>query len=148
MPPVLFDASVYVAALRSGDDARLQGRRAAEGGPVWLSAVVLEELYAGAVGSSVQSVEGLVRKFHRVGRVLVPNAGDWVQTGRVLARLAAKYDYEVIGRGRLTNDALIAMSAARLGITVITSNVRDFSKIAEFRPFQWRVSSPKASQKS
>jgi hypothetical protein len=35
----------------------------------------------------------------------------------VLARVAAKYDYEQIGRGRLTNDALIAMSASRLGIT-------------------------------
>jgi predicted nucleic acid-binding protein len=36
-------------------------------------------------------------------------------------------------------DALIAMSAARLGITVITANVRDFMRLAEFRPFQWRV---------
>lgn len=33
------------------------------------------------------------------------------QSGRVLARLAAKYDYKQIGQGRLTNDALIAMSA-------------------------------------
>jgi hypothetical protein len=38
----------------------------------------------------------------------VPNLSDWTQTGKVLARLAAKYDYEQIGRGRLTNDALIA----------------------------------------
>jgi hypothetical protein len=29
----------------------------------------------------------------------------------VLARLAEKYDYEQIGQGRLTNDALIAMSS-------------------------------------
>jgi predicted nucleic acid-binding protein len=40
-------------------------------------------------------------------------------------------------RGRLTNDALIAMSAGRLGITVITANARDFEKLAKFRPFQW-----------
>jgi predicted nucleic acid-binding protein len=53
--------------------------------------------------------------------------------------LAAKYDYEQVGKGRLTNDALIAMSAGRLGITVITANARDFSKLAEFRPFEWRV---------
>ena len=64
---------------------------------------------------------------------------DWTQTGRVLSRLAAKYDYERIGKGRLTNDALIAMSAARLGITVVTANARDFKRLAEFRPFHWRV---------
>jgi len=49
--------------------------------------------------------------------------------------LAAKYDYEQIGQGRLTNDALIAMSAGRSGITVITTNARDFIRLAEFRPF-------------
>jgi predicted nucleic acid-binding protein len=58
----------------------------------------------------------------------------------VLARLADKYDYEQIGKGRLTNDALIAMSAGRLGITVITANRRDFNRLAEFRPFLWQVS--------
>jgi predicted nucleic acid-binding protein len=42
----------------------------------------------------------------------------------------------------LTNDALIALSAARLGITVITANARDFAKLAEFRPFHWRVENP------
>jgi predicted nucleic acid-binding protein len=53
--------------------------------------------------------------------------------------LAAKYDYESIGRGRLTNDALIAMSAGRLGIRVMTTNERDYRRLAEFRVFQWRV---------
>jgi predicted nucleic acid-binding protein len=64
---------------------------------------------------------------------------DWTQAGKVLARLANTYDYEKIGQGRLTNDALIAMSATRLGITVITANARDFMRLAEFRPFQWKV---------
>jgi predicted nucleic acid-binding protein len=44
--------------------------------------------------------------------------------------LANKYDYEKIGQGWLANDALIAMSAARLGITVITANARDFMRLA------------------
>jgi predicted nucleic acid-binding protein len=52
--------------------------------------------------------------------------------------LAAKYDYEQIGQGRLTNDALIAMSAGRSGITVINTNARDFIRLAEFRPFDWQ----------
>jgi len=57
----------------------------------------------------------------------------------VLALLAARYDFEQIGRGRLTNDALIAISAARTGTTVITANTRDFERLAEFRPVQWKI---------
>jgi predicted nucleic acid-binding protein len=69
----------------------------------------------------------------------VPNLKDCVQTGKILALKAAKYDFERIGKGRLTNDALIAMSAARTGITVITANARDFEKLAEFRQFLWKI---------
>jgi len=145
MQPVLFDASIYITALRARDDATLSLRRIAGSEPIWLSAVVLEELYAGATARNRQVVERLERDFDRAGRILVPNLSDWTQTGKVLARLAAKYDYEQIGKGRLTNDALIAMSAGRTGITVVTANLRDFSKLAEFRPFRWRVNQPPTS---
>jgi len=145
MQPVLFDASIYITALRAKDEATLSLRRIAGSEPLWLSAVVLEELYAGATAPNRQVVERLERDFDRAGRILVPNLSDWTQTGKVLARLAAKYDYEQIGKGRLTNDALIAMSAGRMGITVVTANLRDFSKLAEFRPFRWQVSPPRTS---
>lgn len=139
MQPILFDSSIYISALRRGSDTTVALRRLAPDAPLWLSSVVLEELYAGAGGRDRHVVERLERDFGRAKRILVPNLSDWTQTGRVLARLAAKYDYEQIGRGRLTNDALIAMSAGRLGITVVTANQRDFSRLAEFRPFQWQV---------
>jgi len=142
MQPALFDTSIYITALRSGAEAALGLRRIAAGGPVWLSSVVLEELYAGASTRSRHIVERLERDFQRAGRILVPSLTDWTQTGKVLALLGAKYDYEQIGKGRLTNDSLIAMSAGRLRITVITANARDFAKLAEFRPFQWRVEGP------
>ncbi len=145
MPAVLFDASVYIAALRAKDDAAPSLRRSAEGLHLWLSSVVLEELYAGVSARHRRVVERLERDFDRVRRILVPNLRDWTQTGKVLARLAAKYGYEEIGKGRPTNDALIAMSAGRLGITVITANARDFSRLAEFRPFAWRVNNPPTS---
>jgi len=145
MQPVLFDSSIYVTALRMKDDATLSLRRIAGSEPIWLSAVVLEELYAGVTARASHVVERLGRDFDRAGRILVPNLGDWAQTGKVLARLAAKYDYEQIGKGRLTNDALIAMSAGRMGITVLTANSRDFGKLAEFRPFRWRVNNSRIS---
>ena len=145
MQPVLFDSSIYITALRTRDDATLSLRRFAGSEPVWLSSVVLEELYVGVIERSRHVVERLERDFDRAGRILVPNLNDWTQTGKVLGSLAAKYDYEQIGRGRLTNDALIAMSAGRLAITVITANARDFSKLAEFRPFRWRVDNLRTS---
>jgi predicted nucleic acid-binding protein len=137
--PALFDTSIYVAALRRGDDAVVAIRRLGSGSVVWLSAVVLEELYAGAGVRSRNLVERLETDFDRAKRIVVPNLSDWTQAGLVLAQLAAKYSYEQMGQGRLTNDALIAMSAGRLGIRVMTTNERDFRRLAEFRRFQWQV---------
>lgn len=138
MGPVLLDTSIYVAALRAGSDLpKLRAQISLAS--LWLSSVVLEELYAGVQPRDAYAVERLERDFERAGRLLVPNLKDWTSAGKVLARLAAKYDYELIGRARLTNDALLAMSAARTGMTIITANARDFARLSEFRPFQWRV---------
>jgi predicted nucleic acid-binding protein len=139
MEPALLDTSVYITALRSGDDAVIGLRRLNPQAPLWLSAVVLEELYAGVSPQDRRVIERLERDFERIQRVLVPNLNDWAKTGQVLARLADEYDYEQIGKGRLTNDALIAMSAARQGITVITTNQRDFARLARFRTFRFEV---------
>lgn len=139
MQPALFDTSIYISALRRSDDAALSLSRLATDAPLWLSSVVLEELYAGVRDRDGHVVERLERDFDKTKRILVPNLTDWTQAGRVLSRLASRYHYERIGQGRLTNDALIAMSAGRLGITVITANERDFVRLAEFRPFQWQV---------
>ncbi len=145
MRPTLFDSSIYITALRAGDEAVLTLRRLVPDAPVWLSAVVLEELYAGVSVHDRRVVERLERDFDSARRILVPNLNDWTQAGKVLARLAAEYDYEKIGQARLTNDALIAMSAARQGITVLTANERDFARLAQFRPFLWEVKSIVAS---
>src|SRR6266576_916143 len=139
MGPVLLDTSIYITALRAGDDAVVKLRRFTPGAPVWLCSVVLEELYAGVKPRDFRIVERLERDFDKAGRMLVPNLSDWALTGKLLARLAAKYGYEQIGQARLTNDALVALSAARRGITVITANERDFGRLAQFHPFQWQV---------
>ena len=139
MKGALLDSSVYISKMRRGDRAVLELRRSSVDTPLWLSAVVLEELYAGASGRVLHSLERMEREFDRMKRILVPNLGDWTEAGRVLARLAAKHGYEKIGQGRLANDALIAMSAARMGFRVITVNERDFGKLAEFREFQWEL---------
>jgi len=137
MQPALFDASIYILALRRGNDSLL-GLRQYGDSPIWLSAVVLEELYAGVSDRNRRVIERLERDFDRSRRILIPNLSDWTQAGRVLASLAGRYGHETIGRGRLTNDALIAVSAGRLGISVITANEKDFRRLAEFCDFQWQ----------
>jgi predicted nucleic acid-binding protein len=101
--------------------------------------VVLEELYAGAGASDRRFVAKLEHDFERAERILVPSLKDWVHAGRILAHVGQKFGYEQIGRARLTNDALIAVSAARVGIVVLTANRKDFARLAEFCPLQWQV---------
>jgi predicted nucleic acid-binding protein len=136
---VLFDSSVYIGAFRGDRDAGLIFERWRRKTPIWVSSVVLEELYAGADAAGARLIGKLERDFERARRVLVPNLSDWTQAGRILAKVGAKYGFQRIGQGRLTNDALIAVSAARCGIEVVTGNARDFARIAEFCPLQWHV---------
>ncbi len=137
--PILFDSSVYIGALRIGDEAALLLQRWARQSPLWLSSVVLEELYAGANRADRKVLEKLERDFQKVNRVLVPNLTDWSFAGRILAAVAQAHGYEKIGSARLTNDALISVSAARSGIQVITVNARDFTLLAQFCPLQWQT---------
>jgi predicted nucleic acid-binding protein len=137
--PILFDSSLYIESLRRGGGASLLLQRWARESPLWLSSVVLEELYAGSPPAGQAAVEKLERDFERAKRILVPSVSDWAAAGKVLAKIGRKYGYEQIGKTRLTNDALIAMSAARAGITIYTANPRDFARLAEFRAFSWQT---------
>lgn len=108
---------------------------------MWLSSVVLEELYAGSRHDNRRELERLERDFDRARRLLVPNLGDWTTAGRILAGIAEKHGYEKIGQARLTNDSLIATSAARTGIRVLTINARDYALLARFCPLQFEARS-------
>lgn len=109
-----------------------------ESSPLWLSAVVLAELLVGARDKrDRQPLLEMERQFLRLKRMVVPDQRDWRLAGQVLAEMGNRYGYESVGQVRLFNDALIAMSAARLGFIVITHNARDFRKIATVRPFRW-----------
>jgi predicted nucleic acid-binding protein len=136
---VLFDSSIYIRSLRDDGAAGLALLRWLGPAPIWCSSVVLEELYAGVSSRDYRIIQKLELEFEQSNRLLVPNQRDWSRAGQLLNRIANKYGYESIGRSRLTNDALIASSAARCGIEVITANARDFERIAEFCPLQWRV---------
>jgi len=139
MESVLFDSSVYIHHLRAGDDEALGARFLLRGTRVWLSAVVLEELLAGAAGRELAAVERLGRDFVRLRRLIVPTLDDWTAAGYMLAKFGLRYGFAAIAHGRLTNDALIAAGAGRMGISVVTMNVRDFARLAAMRPFDWQL---------
>lgn len=137
MTSVLPDASVWIAWLRSADPAVVR-RTTGAGVMVWLSAVALQELYAGARGKHRDVIEALEREFTEAERILVPDLSDWKKAGFVLSEVAQRFGYEQIGRSRLSNDALLAVTAAHHKLTFLTANPRDFARLAEFLPFDWR----------
>lgn len=145
MDGILLDSSIYITALRSGDLSLLSQRsvkdRDRNGYVVlWLSVVVLEELYIGAGNAKERKIlEKFESDFEAIGRLLVPLQSDWSSAGKVLNKIGEKYGFEQVGKSRLTNDALIAMTAARNGITLLTANAKDFARISEFRDFSWRL---------
>jgi predicted nucleic acid-binding protein len=144
MAGIVFDTSIYIYALRTGDESILSLRRAARTGetetrPLFLSAVVLEELYMGASDARAQkALSRYEREFEKIGRLIVPGKNDWILAGQVLNKIGEKYGFNLVGISRLTNDALIALSGANLGLTIITRNGTDYALINEFRPFSSR----------
>ncbi len=138
----IFDSSVYIDFLRKGDSS-VFGKRQSEtrdrikGEPLYLSSVVLEELYAGAFDQRITKLLGkLESDFEKINRLLVPNQSDWSISGQILSKIGQKYGFECIKLSRMTNDCLIAMTARRSGLTVVTLNAHDFRIISEFRPLK------------
>ena len=110
--------------------------------PGLLSAVVLEELTAGARDDAeVRRLGSLRVAAAAEGALLTPDGEDWFHAGKVLNSL---YRGKVSHRSRepvtiprdeqqrLLRDTLIARSAKRVGAGVVTYNRADFEKIRRF----------------
>ena len=108
----------------------------------YMSAVVLQELVAGANdGSAIKILERLRHEYRSLNRLLVPTEEDWWQAGLVLNALQRGRRSKKTGkiprisiaeRYRIINDVLIARTAKRAGIMVVTDNASDFKKIRNF----------------
>lgn len=105
-------------------------------GLIYLSAVVLMELRAGAhTREAVKAVYDLHGHFKRVGRVVIPSATDYERAGEIIARLQREKGYGIRKSASITNDCLIASSARSIGATVCTQNKKDFEAIRELMRF-------------
>lgn len=133
---VILDTSIYIPFINDGiahPAFELRG-----GKPLlYMSAVVLEELYAGALDkTSIKLLDRLYTTFEKLGRLVVPEASDWQRTGKVIAKLGRKYGFEERFLSKITNDVLIAQSAKKIGAMIATRNTMDFTRIKEFVDFK------------
>ena len=136
---LLFDTSVYVS-YRNAAESLQAG---------WFSAVVWQELAAGANGrSELQRLAATGAWYHKRGRLLVPEKDAWWQAGQILNHLLSDLSRAHKGRTRpqlaqpkkqsIIRDVLIAVSAKQQGVTVISDN-EDFPLIRHYYEFRWRA---------
>ena len=100
----------------------------------YLSAVVMQELAAGArTAEAARDLrQHIFEPFERRRRVFVPSSTSFVESGRVLAAVAATEGWHPMDDNpSLPNDALIATSCREQGITLVTKD-GDFKRLAPF----------------
>ena len=141
------DTSLYIDGLRTEEGrAALNAFHVAYAPFEYLSAVVAQELRAGVRGRAATKLEAAIfAPFERRGRIFAPSYAAWKQSGRVLAELVASGAWESVSRS-LVNDVLLAMSCRESGVVLVTKNLRDFTRIATVRPFDFVPPWPPAAR--
>jgi predicted nucleic acid-binding protein len=133
---VILDTSIYIPFIKAGISHPILELEY-ETPLLYMSAVVIEELYAGASdNNTIKLLDKLYRTFEDLGRLIAPDASDWQHTGRIIAKLGRKCGFEEKFLTKITNDVLIALSARKIGAIVVTNNMRDFLRIKEFVDFR------------
>ena len=136
---LVLDTSIYIPFINKGiAHPAIESHQAHP--LLYLSAVVVEELYAGAFDAhTIKLLDKLYDTFSNLGRFVTPSTSDWQHAGKVVSQLGRKYGFEDIFLAKITHDILIALSARRIGAAVLTNNVKDFVKIQEFVDFKLNV---------
>ena len=125
----ILDTSIYIDNLRSG---RFKQEILDLKFVVRCSAVVLAELSRGARSRPMKRfVDDLAKNL----RVIAPNEREWIQSGRIVNRIATAKGYDVHKTRELHFDVLIALTARRIGGHLITCNVDDFIAVREYLDF-------------
>jgi len=137
----LLDTNVYLEAIRS-EESRAQFRKTFY--PLfpatYLSAVVSYELGVNAYNRrTVSLVQDFLRPMERTGRVVTPTFDDWTVASEVVTAIEARERSWRSKLPALLNDILIALSARRIGATLLTYNRDDFRLIRRHADFSLRV---------
>lgn len=127
----LLDTNVFIAALKAHPSVRARLERTPASDLI-LSPVVLGELETG-VEKSARVEQNRARLAGVVERLDLAPLG--VETSHVYARIRA--DLESKGTPIGANDLWIAAQAIALDATLVTDNVREFSRVAGLRIDNW-----------
>jgi predicted nucleic acid-binding protein len=134
------DTQLFIRAFRDRDaNAALEAFHSVFAPFEYLTAVVVQELRAGATSRQAERLqENVFAPFERRGRVLTPSYAAWKEAGAVLARLvdAEGLQLRSVSRG-FVNDVLLAVTCREAGVTLVTENVRDFTRIARGLKFEF-----------
>jgi|ERR1041384_156843 predicted nucleic acid-binding protein len=134
MPYFTYDTSVFIS--RKLTDFRTMPNR------FMVSAVVLMELTSAANDESLRKFyEGIFRQYKEDKMLIVPNFDDWLLASKILfllthaRRRSQKGKLRPLPPGasqRLALDVLIAVSARRRKVQVVTENWSDFKAIQRY----------------
>lgn len=139
--PILLDTNLYLFALKSKEGADFFEHHFQ---PMifrtYLSSVVVEELYAGALDEmAVRLVERHVTTLERAGRIVAPAFQDWKEAGKLVAQITRKEPGRKLKIQQMLNDILLALNARRMGADLFTFNRRDFELIRRYKVFSLKV---------
>lgn len=137
----LLDTNLYLFAINSAAGEAFFARRFL---PLvfrtYLSSVVVEELYAGALDlQAIRLVERYAAALERSGRIVSPTFQDWKEAGKLVAQLTRNEPSRKPKVQQMLNDILIAFCARQIGATLFTFNREDFALIRRYRAFSLEV---------
>jgi predicted nucleic acid-binding protein len=132
-PPYAADTNVYV---RAANEPSFQERFEAFiqlHGPLIVSSVVVAEVLIGVADTGRH--QGVIGALSAGTSPLAPRTEDWLAAGAAVGRLGG----ETITKSRsFWNDALLAAQCARLQVTLVTANAKDFRRLGRYLPVKMR----------
>ncbi len=130
-PPYAADTNVYV---RAANEPSFRARFEVfvhRHGPLVVSAIVISEVLIGV--ADVGRHQGVIRALSAGTAPLAPHSDDWIGAGGAIGRLGG----ETITKSRsFWNDALLAAQCARLQVTLISANLKDFRRLGRHLPVE------------
>jgi predicted nucleic acid-binding protein len=136
-PKLLLDSTVYIDTLqeRLPDYAEV----ALRAGSLWHSTVTEAELaaLAGLLDPTHPETAGVIAQvsasidLRPVHRILTPDRDTWREAGVLAGLLARLQGYGKNERRKALNDALIFLTAAKYGCTVLTRNLSEFDLLMQ-----------------
>jgi predicted nucleic acid-binding protein len=140
VPKMLLDTTVYIDKLQGRMPANVDSLL--DRANIWHSTVtecemgVLAGLLNPAHPDTAHAVEEVVASIEARGdqRIVNPDRDTWREAGILAGSLARLQQYGRADQRRALNDALIFLSAAKEGLTVLTRNIADYDLLMQLAP--------------